>query len=336
MSLIDYALKGNLKHFDEKLNAVSKNTGISKTILYAKFIRCFLMIGSGYSDFLNYKLYSRTDDEIKEYVTIKTQDYFYEIVSPSEYKKTFTVKINFLNKFKKYINRDFFYKGSFEEFKQIMSKHDKLIYKPVSSLGGDRVHTIYPREIQDLQAYYNEIIDNDILLEEYVIQHPEIAKFAPNSVNTLRIMTFAYNGESSIICSMLRIGNGKADVDNFHQGGMGVLIDTETGVVISDKAINKDGELFEKHPITNVKFKGFQIPNWEKVKKMCLEAALVDEHIHCVGFDVAVTKEDCTFIEGNRRPGYDLPQELYDRGRKDMMRYCLDTINAKEGTNYKV
>lgn len=336
MSLIDYALKGNLKRFDEKLNDVSLSTGIPKSTLYFRFFRCFLMIGSGYSDYLNYKLYSRTDDEIREYATIKTQDYFYEIVSPTEYKKTFTVKNNFLNKFNKYIDRDFFYKGTYEEFEEIMKKHDKLIYKPVSSLGGDRVHTIYPNEIKDLKAYYNEIISNDILIEEYVKQHPEIAKFAPNSVNTLRIMTFGYNGESKIICSMWRIGNGVADVDNFHQGGMGVIIDPDTGIVISKEAINKDGELFKKHPLTNYEFEGFKIPNWDKVKQTCLEAALIDEHIHCVGWDVAVTEDGCTFIEGNRRPGYDLPQELFNRGRKDMMRYCLDIINKNEGTNYKV
>lgn len=336
MSLIDYALKGNFKRFDEKLSEISLKTGISKSNLYYKFFKCFIMIGSGYSDFLNYKLYLRTDDEIREYATIKTQDYFYEIVSPSEFKKTFTVKINFLNKFNEYINRDYFYKGTFNEFENIMKNHDKLIYKPVSSLGGDRVHTIYPKEIDNLKAYYDEIIKDDILIEEYVVQHPEIAKFAPNSVNTLRIMTFGYNGEAKILCSMWRIGNGIADVDNFHQGGMGVLIDPDTGKVISKEAINKDGELFKKHPVTGYEFYGFTIPNWQKVKNMCLEAALKDEHIHCVGWDVAVTKEGCTFIEGNRRPGYDLPQELYDHGKKDMMRYCLNIINSNERTNYKV
>ena len=45
-----------------------------------------------------------------------------------------------------------------------MNKHDKLIYKPVSSLGGDRVHAIYPSQIKDLKSYYDEIITNDNLI----------------------------------------------------------------------------------------------------------------------------------------------------------------------------
>ncbi len=335
MSIIDYALKGSLKTFDDKLTAVSKETGISKGKLYTSFLKCFITTGSGYSDYLNFRLYERTPEEIERYATIKTADYFYEIVSPSEYKKTFTVKNNFLVKFRKYIGRDFFYNGTFEEFEELFKKHEKLIYKPVSSLGGDRVKAIYTKDIKDLKAYYDEIIANDILLEEYVVQHHEINKYAPNSCNTLRIMTFGYKGESTILCSMWRVGNGIADVDNFHQGGMGAAVDPETGIVTTD-AINKDGKWFTRHPKSGYMFKGFQIPNWDIVKKTCLEAALVDEHIHCVGWDVAVTEDGCTFIEGNRRPGFDLPQEIYDRGRKDIMDYCLNIINKDQGTDYKV
>ena len=330
-------MNGSLKNFSKKLNRVSKESGISKAALCRRFLHCFFLIGSGYSDFLNYKLYLRSDEEIKEYATIKTQNYLYKTVSLSAYKIFFTIKANFLKNFNKYCQRESFYKGSYDEFIKFLNNNEKIVYKPVNSLGGDRVRSIVVNdEIKDYKAFYDEVINNDILLEAYVKQHHELAKFAPKSCNTIRIMTFAYDGKSYIMAAILRVGNGIADVDNFHQGGMGVLIDTETGVVISDKAINKDGELFDRHPVTNIKFNGFKIPNWEQVKKMCLEAALVDEHIHCVGFDVAVTKDGFTFIEGNRRPGYDLPQELYDRGRKDMMRYCLDIINAKEGTNYKV
>lgn len=335
MSIISYALSGNFKNFSKKLDRVKAETNISKPRLMFKFLSCFVTIGSGYSDFLNYKLYKRTRKEIKEYATIKTQDKFYEIVSPSAYKDFFSIKANFLKNFAKYIDRDSFYQGSKEELREFLNKHKEIMYKPVNGLAGKDVKKMITKDIKDIDAFYEEITSKNILLESYIKQHKSVSEFAEKSVNTIRVMTFAYDGKSEIICAMMRFGNGVENVDNFHKGGMGALVDIETGKLISN-AVDKDDNIFEVHPYSKKKFIGYQIPNWEIIKKTCLEAALVSDKIHAVGWDVVVTDKGCTFIEGNRRAGWDLPQVLYDRGRKDIMNYCLDKINAVEGTNYKV
>lgn len=335
MSIIKYAISGSFSNFSKKLDRVSHETGKSKISLMINFLHCFILIGSGYSDFLNYKLYLRKRSEIKEYATIKTQDKFYEIVSPSAYKDFFSIKANFLKNFKKYIDRDSFYKGSFKELESFLSKHDEIMYKPVNGLAGSNVKKIITSDINSKDEFYDEIIKKDILLESYVKQHESVSKFAPNSVNTIRVMTFSYNGKSEIVLAMMRFGNGRENVDNFHKGGMGVLVDIETGCLVG-KAVDKDDNIFESHPYSNIKFDGFKIPNWDIIKKTCLEAANVSDKIHMVGWDVAVTDKGCTFIEGNRRAGWDLPQVLFNRGRKDLMNYCLNKINEVEGTNYKV
>ncbi len=116
---------------------------------------------------------------------------------------------------------------------------------------------------------------------------------------------------------------------------MGVLVDLETGELIGD-AIDKALNHYKEHPKTKVKFAGFKIPNWEIVKKTVLEASKVNQNIHVVGWDVAITSKGCTFIEGNRRPGFDLVQVLSERGRKDIMRDVFASINEKEDKNYKI
>lgn len=209
------------------------------------------------------------------------------------------------------------------------------MYKPVNGLAGKDVKKIYSKDIKDIDAFYDELSSKNILIESYIKQHKSVSEFAEKSVNTIRIMTFAYNGSSEIICAMMRFGNGIENVDNFHKGGMGALVDIETGKIISD-AVDKDDNIYEVHPYSKKRFKGYQIPNWEIIKKTCLEAALVSDKIHAVGWDVVVTDKGCTFIEGNRRAGWDLPQVLYNRGRKDLMNYCLNKINLVDGTNYKV
>ena len=335
MSIVSYALKGNLKNFNQKINELAKKENRSSFQLKLNFLNCFRLIGCGYSDYLNYELYNKNKKEILEYASIKDQDKFYEIVSPSKYKTFFTIKTNFLRNFKQYINRDFFDQGSLEELKKFLKKHEYFMTKPYDGLGGAGIEKLYTKDIKNIEEFYEKLKREHLFLEEYVVQHPKINAICDNSVNTIRIMTFSYNGKSEILFACMRFGNGSANVDNFHKGGMACLIDLDTGKLIGE-AFNKKLEFFKEHPKSKIKFDGFEIPNWDKVKKLVLEAALVNKEIHVVGWDVAVTEDGATFIEGNRRPGFDLVQVLSKRGRKDIMRHCLDKINEKEHTHYKI
>ena len=335
MGLIEYARAGNLKRFKNNLKEISKKEKKSEFFLFNHFLLTFLKTGCGYSDYLNYELYNKTFKEIDEYVTIKHQDKFYEIVSPAKYKTFFTIKPNFLNNFKDYINRSFFAGGTIEELKAFLDKNEEFMVKPYDGLGGKGVYKEYRKNIKNVNDFYNYLNENHLFIEEYVKQNKEVNRLCKESVNTIRIMTFSYNGKSEIVYAAMRIGNGINNVDNFHQGGMGCKIDLEKGILIGD-AIDKDLNHYEVHPKSKVKFDGFVLPNWEKAKKLVLDASLVNNNIHMVGWDVALTDEGATLIEGNRRPGFDLIQVLSKRGRKDIMRHCLDIIIKEEGTNYKI
>lgn len=335
MSIVSYALNGNIKKFDDNLKKIAKENNRSLFDLKVNFLHCFRLTGCGYSDYLNYELYNKTNEELKEYATIKTQDIFYEIVSPSLYKDDFAVKPNFLKKFGKYIGRDYYTGNKYDELKTFLASHEFFMQKPINGLGGGGVQKVYSKDISDVDAYYDKINNESLLLEEYVEQHPKINEICSNSVNTIRIMTFGYNGKSEILFACMRFGNGEAEVDNFHKGGMAVLVDIDTGKLVG-KAFNKKLDYFDNHPVSKIKFDGFQIPNWDYIKKMVLEAALVSDKIHVVGWDVAVTPGGGVFIEGNRRPGFDLVQVLSKRGRKDLMHHCIDIINEVEGKNYKI
>lgn len=335
MSLIEYAKAGNLKRFRDNLKEISKKENKSTFYLFNHFLLTFLKSGCGYSDYLNYQLYNKNFKEISEYVTIKHQDKFYEIVSPAKYKTFFTIKPNFLNNFKDFINRDFFENGTVDDLKKFLSNNEEFMVKPRDGLGGKGVYKEYRKNIKDVNEFYDYLKNNNLFIEEYVKQNKEINKLCKESVNTIRIMTFAYNGKSEIVYAAMRIGNGINNVDNFHQGGMGCKIDLDKGILIGD-AYDKDLNHFKVHPKSKVKFDGFKIPYWEEAKKLVLDASKVNNNIHMVGWDVAITDDGPTLIEGNRRPGFDLIQVLSKRGRKDIMRHCLDIVNKEEGTNYKI
>ena len=84
---------------------------------------------------------------------------------------------------------------------------------------------------------------------------------------------------------------------------------------------------------TGVRYDGYEIPYFEEIKQMCLEAALVNDQIHFVGWDVAVTPNGPLLIEGNRGSGFDLPQVLAKRGLKDMLDGLIAKVDELEKAN---
>lgn len=335
MSILQFALVGDVKRFMSNVKRTAREENKSGFVIFNKFLWCLGRTGCGYSDYINFKLYNRSKAEIDEYITVKIHNEFYEIVSPAAYKEIFAKKPLFLKTFKDFISRDYFVDGTKEELEAFLAKNEVFMAKPHDGYAGHKVQKMKREDITSIDEFYDKLMSERLFLEEYVVQHSEMSRLCPASVNTLRVVTFSYGGKSQILYAVMRVGNGKAEVDNFHQQGMGCLIDTENGVLTGD-AVDKDGRMYKEHPLTKVKYDGFKIPNWDKVKKIVLEAALVSDKIHVVGWDVAVTEDGATFIEGNRKPGFGIVQELSNRGRKDLMRICLDTINAAEGTKYKV
>jgi len=57
-----------------------------------------------------------------------------------------------------------------------------------------------------------------------------LSLIAPASLNTLRFVTVIDKEQNlHIIAALLRMGNGTAITDNYHDGGMACAIDIETG-----------------------------------------------------------------------------------------------------------
>ena len=59
---------------------------------------------------------------------------------------------------------------------------------------------------------------------------------------------------------------------------------------------------------------------------MVLEAALVNDNVNIVGWDVAISKNGPLIIEGNRGPGFDLVQVLLKKGTKYMIDELLEEV----------
>ena len=292
------------KRFFVVIKRIHKKTKKNSVYLFFDMVWCGLIYKAGY---LDYELFEMYDLNAKQRSTILTRgknNDFVKKYNDKSYRTLFDNKIKFNTKFKKFLKRDFMLldEKNEKEFERFIKGKEYIVAKPINGTHGDGIMKIKP----DKNTYKKLIKTESRLIEDYIIQDKEMDKLNPSSINTLRIVTLYDKGVSTVICTYLRVGNNKI-VDNFNGGGMVVPVNTNTGV-IEYNAIDKAGNIYEKHPATNTKFIGFKVPQFEEAKNFALEASKVVKEVGYIGWDVGLSNKGPCLIEGNDYPGHDIYQ----------------------------
>lgn len=307
MKKIKYLIKRicnmNFNNFFNTLNDVHKKTGKNKVYIFFDIIICGFKYQAGYIDYNLFEMYNMNRYERSTVITRGINNEIIKKYNDPEYMKIFNDKIKFNERFNKYLKRDWLELtgNNKKEFAKFCEKHPKFVAKPTKESCGKGVEIIdsTDKKIYDL---YNELYNNkQILVEEIAVQCKKLSDLHPDSINTLRVVTL----KGMVVTALLRIGNNHNNVDNFNHEGLCVPIDIEDGIV-KYQAIDKKGNLYDKHPITKKEIVGFKVPKWNEVKKICEQAALEIPQVGYIGWDVCVTKDDICFIEANEFPGHDL------------------------------
>jgi len=216
-------------------------------------------------------------------------------------------KNEFNELYKDFIKRDWLYgkNATAEEVMAFVQKHGRVIVKPNASEAGSGIYILESATATQQQA--DKIVGQDVLVEECVVQHPDLA-FGGHSVNTMRVITMVDNqGQPHVITAAFRCGVGDTVVDNFSAGGVGYPINLKEGL-IENYGIQVDNmhNPIYVHPGTDIVMVGQRIPFWNEVMQMVTKAAKVLPQLHYVGWDVAVTEQGPLIIEGNPSPGFGL------------------------------
>lgn len=212
--------------------------------------------------------------------------------------------------YKDYIGRKFWMNRDtdFSEFAEFADGLKELFCKPIDSSIGRGTYK-YDIEGKDLNEVYDYFMNQPkYLIEECVSQHPKMAEFYPDSLNTIRLFTILDHGEFDAFLSFVRFGV-EGFIDNFSSGGIACAVDPKTGILTTD-AVNKDGAVFPTHPISGIAFKGFQIPHWDQVLERSEAALRAVDGVNYVGWDIAIQDDGIVFIEGNSSPDLGVQQAL--------------------------
>ena len=311
----------NYKSMFDRVNTVKKKCNKSKFTIFCDMVWCGIRYGAGYVDYDVIGFYKLNSKQRKTMLTRGINNKFVRKLNEKEYWHLFNNKNEFNEIFREYLKRDFIYPVTekHDETIEWLKKHEVFFAKPNDGQCGKNIEKIKTSDWNnDFEKLYNHLAENKLyLLEEPVIQCEEMNKLNKSSVNTTRMVSVMNGkGEVTILATFVRIGNGKC-VDNFNSGGMTAKVDVETGIIL-EEAVNKNGELFENHPLTGTKIKGFQIPYWNEAKEMVKEAAKKSKHVRYVGWDVAMSINGPVLIEGNQFPGHDIYQVAEKIGPDDI------------------
>jgi hypothetical protein len=160
-----------------------------------------------------------------------------------------------------------------------------------------------------------------LIIQQRVRPHPDLLALTTGALPTIRVLTcLNEEGQPEVIAAMMRTSFGSnRTVDNLHAGGIGTLIDLESGRLGKASNLGSDARLgwFSAHPDTGAKIEGRVLPYWEAVK-----ASAVAAHTHfndrvVIGWDVAVLEDGPIFIEGNGNPDLDILQRFMRVGLRD-------------------
>lgn len=304
-----------------KARIISRNIHKPLFFVLSDIAFCAVRYGSGYMDYYLFEMYNMTNRQRDTLVTRRRNNQLVRQYNNPDYMHFFENKNEFNAMFSKYLNREWVdvTKNSKADVINFIKRHKTFMVKPVNTCCGQGIKKIKLPEslnLSDIENFYEKLISSEYhyIIEEVIQQHPLLNKMCPTSINTARVVTLIKNEKVNIICAFFRIGNGKC-VDNFNNGGMLVRADEKNGILISD-AVNKNKEVFKNHPITNTKIKGFTLPDWEKVRELCISASQVLPQIKYVAWDICFTPDGPYIVEGNEYPGYDIyqiPEHIPDK-----------------------
>lgn len=206
----------------------------------------------------------------------------------------------------------------------LLREKSKLVVKARDGSSGNRFFvlehdgrraTINGADTDDVEDCLDE---GRMLVTEFVHQHAYSRRIYPETTNTVRVLTLIDrdSGEPFVAGAVHRFGTARSrPVDNWAKGGLSAEIDPATGVlgpgVVNPAATAAQSAPLvwhDQHPETGEPLTGVVVPHWQRVLDEVLRTASLLPGSRYVGWDVVVTEEGPSIIEGNNRSGVNLFQ----------------------------
>jgi hypothetical protein len=276
----------------------------------------FLRYHCPIDEYFIYRFYRLSPAGRREFVSEYEKDALCEAMSSVAVRDVLADKGKAYRQFAPFYGRDVLVMdGSavFDDFVRFVTAHPRYIVKPCRESCGRGVRIV--EDTAPTQVQFEEYQQEYVVLEELIVQDEALAKFHPQSVNTIRCATMLKDGVPHILFTFIRLGRGKSIVDNGGAGGLIASIDTETGI-ITTPGMTETGYSALCHPDTGMQILGAAIPRWEEMKKLAASLALTYPQHPYISWDLALTGHGWVMVEGNSAGQFVGPQLTTQQGMR--------------------
>ena len=275
------------------------------SILYNTLIK-YPLLGFRPSSFFMYKLYKNS---YKDYLTFfqgiskviwKNKHLPHLLDNKLEFKLHISDKIKTPN-----LIADFDHHNK-KIFHYAKPQTNKIVIKPIKGMWGKGIKIITSDKLSETLKNCSK----SCIVEDYIEQHRFINKIFSGSINTIRILTLKKNSRINIIHMILRVGRASTKhLDNIAQGGISINIDMDSGSLGKGYTFYEYGHNeYTSHPDTNYKFYGRSVPYTKEAQELAIAAHKFFPMFTLIGWDIALTENRPTVVEGNRMPDLSLHQ----------------------------
>lgn len=197
---------------------------------------------------------------------------------------------------------------SFKKACSILKSNHSFVLKPGFYSGGGKdiyFHIGYNGDnkinnCKDIELLLN-LYKADFIVQELVKQHKTLSTVHPESLNTIRTISYLFENKVHISSSILRMGTFGRKADNFSMGGIACPINEDGRL---DKfAVNPKTRWISSHPSSGIVFDTIWVPAYHKILELIKEIHLKVPFFKIIGWDFAVDEiGEPIFIEYNGAP----------------------------------
>jgi len=206
-------------------------------------------------------------------------------------------------------NGYFYYENepvSIDEAARLGANMGDVIIKPTLSSHGRGVKKLHIEngiidnegtKLKDLLLKYGK----NYLIQDLVKQHPKMNALNPDSINTLRIVTYRKGMEVTVLYVAIRIGREGQTIDNESAGGISTKVNMDGS--LCKYAYGAPGQDRIEVTDSGVKLEGYRVPSFEKALAMVKEHHLNLPFQDLVGWDICIDEVgDPVMLEWNTTP----------------------------------
>ena len=162
----------------------------------------------------------------------------------------------------------------------------------------------------DLETRLRRLADH--VVTDFVTQAAYARDLFPGTTNTIRVLTMHGEATGPVLPNAVhRIGTpASLPADNWSRGGLSVDLDVGTGKL--GRAVRRPGagglQWFDRHPDTGAPIAGIEVPGWSRAREGLLALAARVPFLPYVGWDLVITDDGFSVIEGNKYTDVNLLQ----------------------------